>query len=77
MKNEELNLEEMMNKIADEEPVTEEKEILLCPVCNESLMYMEQGNTLYCQKCEKFFKNDNGTVGEEATNPYKNKNAMY
>ena len=78
MNNEESKLEEFMNKIADEGQSIEEKEVLRCPICNERLMYMEpDGNTLYCKKCEKFFKNNNGAVGEETTDPYTDKNALY
>ncbi len=57
---------------------TKEKDFLRCPICNEILMYMEpDGSTLYCKKCDKFFKNENGTVGEETTDPYPNKNVLY
>ncbi len=78
MNNEESKLKEMMNKFIDEIPIIEEKEVLHCPACNERLMYMEpDGNILYCKKCEKFFKNDNQSVGEETTNPYTNSNFIY
>ena len=78
MNTEESKLEEIMNNMADGGQTIEEKEVLRCPVCNERLMYMEpDGNTLYCKKCEKFFKNNNGTVGEETTDPYPDKNALY
>ena len=73
-----MDREEIMNKIADEGLTVKEKGVLHCPVCNERLMYMEpDGNTLYCKKCEKFFKNNNGTVGEETTDPYLNKDFIY
>lgn len=74
MNNEELKLEETMNKKANEGQTIKKKEPLLCPICNEKLMYMEpSGNTLYCKKCEKFFKNNNGIVGKETTDPYTDK----
>ena len=41
-------------------------------------MFMEpDGNTLYYEKCEKFFKNNNGAVGKETTDPYLDENVIY
>ncbi len=74
MNNEELKLEENKNATS----IIEDKNVLCCPNCNERLIYMMPGgDTLYCKKCEKFFKNDNESVGEETTNPYKDENAIY
>ena len=56
----------------------EKKEVLVCPVCGERLMFMmPSGQTLYCKKCKKYFVNDNGKVGKETTYPYVDKNADY
>ena len=41
-------------------------------------MYMEpDGNTLHCRKCNKYFKNNNGSVGDETTSPYTDPTALY
>ena len=59
--------------------ISEEKiKVLHCPICGEPLMFMEpDGTTLYCKKCNKYFKNNNGSVGEETTSPYTEPNALY
>ena len=78
MNNEELKTEEMMENNTNESTTIQNRKVLYCPVCNERLMYMQpNGNTLYCEKCKKYFKNNNESVGEETTNPYINKNAIY
>lgn len=35
------------------------------------------GKTLYCKKCNKYFENNNGSVGEETSSPYTDLNADY
>jgi hypothetical protein len=35
------------------------------------------GTTLYCKKCNKDFKNNSGSVGDETTSSYNNPNVMY
>ena len=78
MNNNELNLEEKMNKFIDESSVSDIPKELHCPYCNERLMYLEPDDTiLYCKKCDKYFKNNNGTVGEETVSPYLDENALY
>ena len=57
-----------------------EKETSLpkCPVCDGFLTrLMPDGATLYCNKCEKYYKNDNGNVGEETTSPYIRNDVLY
>lgn len=40
-------------------------------ICNEKLMFlMPDGSHLYCNKCEKYYLNNNGDVGDETTLPY-------
>lgn len=52
--------------------------ILHCPVCGARLMFMmPSGTTLYCNKCDKHFRNKNGTVGEECDSPYKRNDVLY
>ena len=56
----------------------EKRETPICPICGQSLSFMmSSGRILYCDKCEKYFKNDNGKVGEECKSPYTNPNALY
>jgi len=51
------------------------KDILKCPRCNERLMFlMPDGSHLYCNKCEKYYLNNNGDVGDETTSPYDDRN---
>lgn len=57
---------------------TKTKNILKCPNCDETLTFlMPSGKTLYCNKCERYYKNDNGNVGEETTSPYIRKDVLY
>ncbi len=66
------------NQKKTERNATKKRNLLKCPNCNEPLSFlMPSGKTLYCNKCEKYYKNDNGTVGEETTSPYTNKKALY
>lgn len=52
--------------------------VLKCPKCNEKLTFlMPSGTTLYCDKCEKYYVNDNGKVGEETSNPYTRNDVLY
>ncbi len=54
------------------------KNILQCPICKEKLMFMmPDGTILYCKNCNKNFKNNNGSVGEETTSPYTDSTALY
>lgn len=54
------------------------KNVLKCPSCDGMLTFlMPDGHTLYCNKCEKYYKNDNGNVGEETTSPYTRKDVLY
>lgn len=54
------------------------KRILKCPNCGERLTYlMPSGSHLYCDKCNKYYKNDNGNVGEETENPHTKKDVLY
>ena len=51
---------------------------LICPNCKERLTLLMPGGTkLYCKKCEKYYLNNNGSVGEETTSPYNKKDVMY
>lgn len=50
----------------------------ICPICKEKLMFMmPDGTILYCKNCNKNFKNNNGSVGEETTSPYTDSTALY
>ena len=52
--------------------------ILMCPSCGARLTFlMPDGSTLYCHKCDKHFRNKNGTVGEECGSPYKRTDVLY
>lgn len=52
--------------------------ILRCPSCGARLMFlMPDGSTLSCNKCNKYFRNKNGTVGEECGSPYTRKDVYY
>lgn len=52
--------------------------ILRCPICGAPLGFlMPDGSTLYCHKCDKHFRNKNGTVGEECGSPYTRKDVYY
>jgi len=56
----------------------DKKEIPICPICDEPLSYMmPSGITLYCNKCDKYFQNIKGMVGEECGSPYTNNNVLY
>lgn len=70
-------MNDKLQKFIEELPVGDNIEFLYCPYCNEKLMYLEPGNTLYCRTCDKHFKNDNNTVGEEIENPASNENVLY
>lgn len=52
--------------------------ILVCPICNKPLMFMApDGRVLHCGTCNKYYKNNDGEVGEETTTPYVNKDFLY
>lgn len=72
------NINDLINKIDEKLENINEPKFLKCPVCGENLMYMQpDATTLYCKKCNKNFKNNNGTVGEETSYPYTDPNADY
>ena len=49
-----------------------------CPVCYEKLTFlMPDGQTLHCNKCGKYYKNENGDVGEETSSPYTRTDVLY
>lgn len=51
---------------------------LKCPNCNEPLMFlMPDGTTLHCNKCNKYYINNNGSVGDETTSPYTRDDVLY
>ena len=66
------------NELIDESSNSKEPKELRCPYCNERLMILApDGTTLYCKKCNKYFKNNNGSVGEETVSPYSDDSALY
>ncbi len=66
------------NQEKTEENLMKKKNILKCPNCDEPLTFlMPSGKTLHCNKCERYYKNDNGNVGEETTSPYAKKDVLY
>ena len=49
-----------------------------CPACYEKLTFlMPDGQTLHCNKCGKYYKNENGDVGEETSSPYTRTDVLY
>lgn len=71
----ESNNKEQKNIVENE---IKQKNTLKCPNCDEILtLLMPSGKTLYCNKCEKYYKNDNDNVGEETTSPYIRKDVLY
>lgn len=71
-------IDDLINKIDEKIKDYEKPEILTCPTCNNNLMFMEpDGTTLYCKNCNKYFKNNNGSVGDETVSPYTDPNALY
>ncbi|MBR2712625.1 MAG: hypothetical protein IKE73_02825 [Bacilli bacterium] len=71
-------IDDLINSVNEKLKDTEPPKFLKCPICGENLMYMQpDAITLYCRKCNKNFKNNNGTVGEEASYPYIDPNAEY
>lgn len=71
-------IDDLIDSINEKLKDTEPPKILKCPICGENLMFMEpDGNTLHCRKCNKFFKNNNGAVGDETTDPYPDPTALY
>ena len=68
----------VIDSISEQIKDTSVPKILTCPICNANLMYLEpDGTTLYCRNCNKNFKNNNGSVGEETTSPYTDSTALY
>ena len=41
------------------------------------MFMMPDGTNLCCVRCDKYFINKNGIVGDEITDPYPNHNAIY
>ena len=67
-----------MAKLYDGFNSKKKNNILECPKCDGMLAFlMPDGKTLYCNKCEKYYKNDNGSVGVETTSPYQRKDILY
>lgn len=51
---------------------------LICPICNGMLSsMMPDGKILNCPKCNKYYINDNGTVGAETSSPYTRNDVFY
>lgn len=51
---------------------------LKCPNCNEPLTFLApDGTRLHCNKCDKYYLNDNGSVGEETSTPYTRDDVLY
>ena len=54
------------------------REIPTCPICGKRLMFlMPSGTVLFCNKCNKHFKNENNKAGEECDSPYTKRNVRY
>lgn len=54
------------------------KDMLLCPNCGEKLTHlMPDRKYLFCDKCNKYYTYDNGTVGNETNSPYNKKDVLY
>lgn len=52
--------------------------VLKCPNCGENLMIlMPDGEILSCNSCNKYYMNNNGSVGKETTTPYTRKDVLY
>ena len=44
---------------------------LVCPVCGSTDMtVMPDGKYVFCNTCKRYFKYENGVIGEEVENPY-------
>ena len=66
------------NLVEEFEKFKKSLEIPKCPNCGANLtLLMPDGKVFYCNTCGKYYKNENGTVGEETTNPYTNTEALY
>lgn len=67
-----------MSLSRNNEQKKKEKNILKCPDCDEILTFlMPDGKKLYCNKCKKYYVNDNGKVGEKTSTPYTRNNVLY
>lgn len=52
--------------------------ISICPNCSERLSkLMPDGAIFSCNKCGKYYKNDNGKVGNETSSPYIDNTILY
>lgn len=50
----------------------------VCPSCGTALTFlMPTGKKLYCDKCNKYYLNDNGNVGDETSSPYTRNDVLY
>lgn len=59
-------------------PFKKVDERLKCPNCNEMLMFLEpDGTRLYCNKCDKYYISNNGSIEEEASTPYTRDDVLY
>ncbi len=69
------------NQITDSSYVISFKKMdgrLKCPVCNEPLTLLApSGTTLHCSKCNKYYVNNNGSVGNETSTPYVKNDILY
>jgi len=51
--------------------------IIECPNCNDTLTFlMPNHKYLYCNTCDKFYKDNNGKI-DETTSPYTNNDRLY
>lgn len=41
------------------------------------MFLMPDGRVLNCNKCNKYYKNDNGKAGSETSSPYTNDDVLY
>ncbi|MBO6244409.1 MAG: hypothetical protein J6O41_07635 [Clostridia bacterium] len=71
-------IDDLIDSVNEKLKDKEEPKFLKCPICGDNLMYMQpDSTTLCCRKCNKYFKNNNGVVGEEASYPYTDPNTDY
>ena len=67
------NPEDLYNKYVEKYNNT-----LVCPNCGQKLIFMmPDGKTLHCDKCNKYYTNNNGEVGNETSSPYTRNDVLY
>ena len=67
------NPEDLYNKYVENYNNT-----LVCPNCSQKLTFlMPDGKTLHCNKCNKYYTNNNGEVGSETSSPYTRNDVLY